>query len=136
MSHRLQARRGAWLCLHDPWISGEVRLELVMLVDMGGDSVSSQAGAEGLPALPPRHTPLLLPLAQHDGLQQLFQGLPAAPAASGVGGVFLPRTRLLDSLPWPTNKPTHSLPEGRQGHPCRGSEGQAARSPRTDPRYC
>lgn len=52
-----------------------------------------------------------LPLAQHNGLQQLLQGLPAAPAASGIGGVFLPRTRLLDSLPWPTNKPTHSLPE-------------------------
>lgn len=53
-----------------------------------------------------------LPLAQHDGLQQLLQGLPAAPAASGVDGVFLPRTRLLlDGLPWPTRKPAHSPPE-------------------------
>lgn len=76
-----------------------------------------------------------LPLAQHDGLQQLLQGLPAAPAASSVDGVFLPRTRLLGGLPWPTRKPAHSPPEAGKAIPAEGFEGQAARSHGTDPRY-
>lgn len=38
---------------------------------------------------PETHTSRILPLAQHNGLQQVFQGLPATPAASGIDGVFL-----------------------------------------------
>lgn len=83
-----------------------------------------------LPCPRDSYTPLPLPLAQHDGLQQLLQGLPAAPAASGVDGVFLSRTRLLGGLPWPTRKPAHDPPEIGKAIPAE-AEGQATRSPGT-----
>lgn len=99
--------------LDDPWIAGEGRLELVMSLWVWGKRVPGhKLGLKGcLPCPRDPHTTVSLPLAQHDGLQQLLQGLPAAPAASGVDGVFLPRTRLLGGLPWPTRKPAHSPPE-------------------------
>lgn len=115
MSHSQIIGRGVpGSVLDDPWISGEGRLELVMCLWVWGKRVPDhKLGLKGsLPCAQDPHTPVPLPLAQHDGLQQLLQGLPAAPAASGVDGVFLPRTRLLlDGLRWPIRKPAHSPPE-------------------------